>query len=222
MYLEQLQVALKNKFDTEVRSGTHVSDIIMCIRKNALRRIEPVPTTMKELNFFTSGRAIGDAIQQLSKYSAGKFIIEHEVEMDGIVAHIDLYDSEHNIPIECKSMRVKEIKPDGDGVVRPKPHHLEQIKNYMTMVDSDTGYLLYQFLMHFDETPFAEFEVHMTKEERELQKLRMKSNQIIFERAVASKDGMIADPVIEDKTLNWLCNSCPYVDRCRQERDSKK
>lgn len=219
MYLEHLTTALRSKFDSEVRGGIHVSDLVMCVRRNALKRIEPTPVTMKELNFFTSGRAIGDALQTLAGYDSNRFKAEHEVEWNGIVAHIDIYDSQNNIPIECKSMRVKEVK-------EPKSHHVDQLKSYMVMVGSNKGVLLYQCLMHFEDKPFVEFEITMTEAEMAQHREWMIVQAEYFRVAVESKDAMTVKGVLKDPELNWLCISrdgkpnCPYYDRCKAEKEA--
>lgn len=93
MILEALSVALKNKYDTEFRDGIHVTDLTLCPRKSIFRKLEPKPITNKELNFFTSGRAIHSAIQSLVEQDqAGQFEIEKEVTWEGITGHIDLFD----------------------------------------------------------------------------------------------------------------------------------
>lgn len=218
MYLETLQVALKNKYDTEFRNGTHVSDLVLCERKSIIRKLEPEPITMKELNYFTSGRAIHDAIATLAK-QCPSFEIEKEINFNGIIGHVDLYDSAHNIPIECKSMRVKEVK-------QPKSHHIQQLKYYMAMLGANKGVILYQCLLNFDEKPFVEFEIEMSAKEREDLLDLMINQKIFYEKNLEEKTPMKADNVFHDPNLNWLCvnrdgkPNCPYYHRCK-EQDSK-
>lgn len=213
MILENLTVALKNKYDTEFRDGIHVSDLTLCIRKSIFRRLEPTPITMKELNFFTSGRAIHAAIQELAQANPA-FEMEKEVKYEGIQAHIDLYDSEHNIPIECKSSRTKEVKA-------PKGFHLEQLKAYMAMTNATKGLLLYQCLMNFEDKPFVEFEIEQTQEQNKktLQLLLAKAED--YSRNLENKTPMLAENVFDNPDMNWLCvnrdgtPNCPYYDQCK-------
>src|SRR5207245_773434 len=144
MYLDLLMKSLKTKFDSEEREGIHVSDLTLCLRKAVFKKLNPTPITAKELNFFTSGRAIHDAIQMVANVNEEMFEIEKEIEFQGIQGHIDLYDTKANIPIECKSSRTKEIK-------EPKKFHIDQLKYYMAFTGADKGAILYQALMHFDE-----------------------------------------------------------------------
>lgn len=209
MILETLQEALKNKFDTEFRDGIHVSDLVMCGRKAADRRLNPKPLTMRELNYFTSGRAIGDSLAILARSNDVKYEAEKEIKFKDIVAHIDIYDSEHNIPIECKSARMKEMK-------EPKPHYVDQLKSYMAMTNSDKGILLIQLLLNFDDKPFVEFEIEMNDSQRrdQLQKLLFKA--ALFAEALERKDPMLAHGVYFDSSLNWLCRDCPLKAKCAE------
>lgn len=211
MILDHLTVALKNKFDTEQRDGIHLSDMSLCMRKAVFRRIQPTPTTMKELNFYTSGRAIHDAIQTLANHDTSKFEIEKEIEYQNCVGHIDLYDTEENIPIECKSMRTSKVD-------KPKPHHVDQLKNYMAVTTADKGIILYQLLLHFDETPFVEFEIKMDKKERSAQLTIIEEKAALYADALAHKDAMIIPDILDDKDLNWLCKSCPYLKQCQDAK----
>ena len=208
MIIDTLTTALKNKFETEMRTGVHVSDIVLCPRRSAERRLNPQPLTMRELNFFTSGRAIGDIIAVLAKSDSGKWVAEHEVRFKNIVAHVDIYDSQNNIPIEVKSSRTK-------GLEKPKPFHIEQLKCYMAMLNADKGYLLYQFLMNFEDKPFGEFEVNMTKEEREAQLLKMEKQGENFELALKEKNPMVCADIFKNPDLNWLCKDCPLYEKCK-------
>lgn len=213
MIVEELQLALKNKYDSEFRDGIHVSDIVLCSRKAVFKKIEPCPITNRELNFFTSGRAIHEAIGTLA-HNTGNYILEKEVEYQGIVGHVDLYDSRHNIPIECKSYRSKSIET-------PKPHHVEQLKSYMAILGSKKGIILYQLLLHFEDKPFVEFEVIMTDEEikEKLQELTIAA--ALYKSAVETKSPMLLEGVMTDKTMNWMCDSCPYKAKCKAQIQEK-
>ena len=212
MILETLQAELKNKYDTEFRDGVHVSDLTLCPRKSIFRKLEPTPITNKELNFFTSGRAIHDAIQTLAKRQP-RYEIEKQVEYNGVVGHIDLYDTEHNIPIECKSMRTKDVK-------EPKPHHVSQLKFYMAMLGADTGIILYQCLMNFDDKPFVEFEVTMNEEERRIVLQMLEIQKVLYSESLAEKKPFQAVSVIDDPKLNWQCKSCQYYQKCNLQKEA--
>lgn len=214
MYLDLLTVALKNKYDTEYRSGIHISDLTLCPRKSVFRRVEPQALTLKELNFFTSGRAIHDVIQTLCKSNENRFEIEKEIEHKGITGHVDLYDRENNIPIECKSYRTKELK-------EPKPFHVNQLKNYMAVLNAPKGVILYQLLMNFDNKPFVEFEVTMTDKERKATLRKLENLAENMSNALEQKNPAKAVHVMNDKDLNFQCNSCPYYQQCKEINESE-
>lgn len=211
MITDQLTIALKNKYDTEFRDGIHITDLTLCPRKSILRKLEPNPLTIKELNFFTSGRAIHAAIQELAQ-AEPKYDIEREVEFEGIKGTIDLYDSENNIPIECKSTRVK-------TVTKAKSFHIEQLKAYMAFTKSTKGFILYQCLLNFDDKPFVEFEFETTEEENKqtLQILLLKAKD--YAKNLEDKTPMLAENVFDNPDMKWLCRDCPYYKKCE---DAKK
>jgi hypothetical protein len=43
---------------------------------------------------------------------------------------------------------------------------VKQLKCYMAMLDASQGYMLYQLLMHFGDTPFIAFKITMNAQER--------------------------------------------------------
>jgi len=213
-YIEVLTSALRDKFDNDTRTGVHVSDLTMCPRKAVWRKLNPEPCTMRDLNFFTSGRSIHDTIQTLANHDSKKFEIEKSVEWEGISGHIDLVDTENNIPIECKSARMKEM-----NVV--KPHYVEQLKAYMAILGSKTGTILVQLLMHFDDKPFVEFEVTMDDSEIAETKQKLLLKKELYLEALSKKDPMIASGIVNDSSLNWLCKSCNHFAEClkAEEKD---
>lgn len=217
MIIELLTSRLKEHFDKDSREGVHVSDLTLCIRKAAFKKFEPTPSTMRDVNFFTSGRAIHDAIQTLAQYEKDRFEIEKPIEYEGIVGHIDLYDKINNIPIECKSSRVKTVS-------KPKSFHVDQLKCYMAITGADIGIILYQCLIHFDDTPFVEFEIKMTKEEREQQLMNMSVRRDYFKHALFTKDPLSINGVLDNPDLNWMCvtregvANCPYYQKCKGDK----
>lgn len=215
MYLEPLLKSLFTKFNGEERSGIHVSDLTLCPRKSVWRKLNPEPCTTRDLNFFTSGRAIHDSIQTLANHESEKFEIEKELEWEGISGHVDLVDTENNIPIECKSARVKTM-----DVV--KPHYVSQLKAYMAILGSKTGVVLVQLLMHFDDKPFVEFEITMDYEEINTTKQKLLLDKELYLMALEKKDPMLARGVVEDPDLNWLCKSCKYLDQCCKQNMKEK
>jgi len=204
--LSILYTALHEEYGQE-REGIHVSDLIYCPRKTCFQKLKPLPLTNLQLNFFTSGKAIHASLQSLIKKYPERFEIEKEVWFGDLVAHIDIFDNEKQIPIEAKSARVKTM-------TTPKPHNLKQLEAYMSLTDSDTGIILYQCLLHFEDKPFVEFEHVMTKEERiqTLHKLFIDAD--LLKKGIEAKDPSVVRHIAYDNDYNWLCRSCPYAQEC--------
>lgn len=223
------------------RTGIHVSDIVLCPRKRVFRELEPKPITNIELNFFTSGKAIHAALQDLAKHNGsyeieqeiylrddrtsvlglthlmqeiheetkGEFMSAHNLDENNCISgHIDIYDRANNVPIEAKSMRKASVD-------KPKPHHVQQLKVYMAITGADYGIVLYQLLLHFDQTPFVEFVIQMTKDEREkmLDWLMVELHELRL--AIKRQDPALARHVMLDGDYNFQCRNCPYLRQCQ-------
>jgi hypothetical protein len=80
-----------------------------------------------------------------------------------IQGSVDIYDRRRNIPLEFKTTRASDIK-------EPKSFHVEQLKYYMSILGAEEGYMIYQLLMHFEETPFKAFRITMNANERKEQR----------------------------------------------------
>ena len=197
------------------REGNHVSDIVLCPRKTCYQKIDPIPLDMKSLNFFSSGRAIHESLQVLANRYPDRFEIEKEVvsntNADAITGHIDLYDKIEGVPIEAKSMRVKDI-------TEPKPHHVDQLKAYMALTGSNHGILLYQLLLHFEDKPWREYHITMSLEERVKKLNEMQLDVFKLQLAVTKRDPQLARHIAYVPGLNWMCRTCPYEVECLKLR----
>ena len=208
--LGTLYEALYEEYGQE-RDGVHVSDLIYCPRKTCFQKLEPLPITNIQLNFFTSGKAIHGALQSLLKKYPDRFEIEKEVWYNDLVAHIDIFDRETGVPIEAKSARIKNIE-------KPKPHNLKQLEAYMAMTDSDKGIILYQCLMHFEDKPFVEFEHTMTRAQRQATLDGLRNDADLLKYGIEQKAPSVIRHIAYDADYNWLCRSCPYAKKCEVMR----
>jgi len=129
------------------RKGWHVTDIALCPRQRVFKAIDPLPLTDKELNMYSSGKAIHEAVQWLFMSNPGRYEKEKYVEYDEIEGSIDIFDKKRNIPIEFKTLRSSNID-------KPKSFQEEQLRYYMAMQNSPIGYMIYQCIMHFGDTPW--------------------------------------------------------------------
>jgi len=212
MILETLYDALYEEYN-KTREGIHVSDITLCPREACFRRLDPKPLTNTDLNFFTSGKAIHEALQSLIKKYPDRFEIEKEVKFGDIVGHIDLFDKQNHIPIEAKSARVKTM-------TEPKAHYLRQLEAYMALTGAETGIILVQCLLNYEETPFLEFEHHMTKEQRiaTMEQLVTDALQLKAGVMMGESGPSLVRHINYDPTLNWKCKWCPYAKPCEAFR----
>ena len=206
MILQELYDALYEQYN-QVREGIHVSDITLCPREACFRKLDPKPLTNTDLNFFTSGKAIHEALQSLIRKDPDRFELEKEVKMGDIVGHIDIFDKKYHIPIEAKSARVKTM-------TEPKAHYLKQLEAYMALTGSDTGIILVQCLLNYEENPFVEFEHKMTQEQRQAIVLQLRQDATQLKAGIMNIDPSIVRHIAYDTTLNWKCRYCPYLKAC--------
>ncbi len=210
MILEQLYDSLYEEYNKE-RTGIHVSDITLCPREACFRKLDPKPLTNTDLNFFTSGKAIHEALQSLVKKYPDRFEIEKEVKFGDIVGHIDLFDKTNHIPIEAKSARVKTM-------TEPKAHYLKQLEAYMALTQADTGIILVQCLLNYEDTPFIEFQHTMTAEQRKKVLSQLQQDAIILKIGEREQDPALVRHIYYDLSLNWKCRYCPYAKPCEAMR----
>src|SRR5690348_143921 len=128
-------------WNSKPRDGWHVSDVTLCAMQKAFESIERKPVTDKQLHYYTTGRAIHEAIQSLYFSNRTRFEKEKYVEYKGIEGHVDIYDKKDNVPIEFKTYR-------SDSISKPMPFHETQLKYYMSMLNADNGVLIYDLLNH--------------------------------------------------------------------------
>jgi len=213
MILQELYDALYEQYN-QVREGIHVSDITLCPREACFRRLDPKPLTNTDLNFFTSGKAIHEALQSLIRKDPDRFELEKEVKMGDIVGHIDIFDKKYHIPIEAKSARVKTME-------EPKAHYLKQLEAYMTLTDSTKGIILVQCLLNYEDKPFLEFEHTMTDEQLDATREQLYKDAIQLKSGIMNMDPALVRHINYDLTLNWKCRYCPYAKPCEQMRISE-
>lgn len=204
-FLAVLLEGLEEEY-SQPREGTHVSDITLCPRKTCYQKIDPVPLTIQQLNFFSSGNAVHDAISRLAMRHPD-FEYKKKIQWKNIIGEIDLYYKPDNIPIEAKSMRVGEV-------LNPKPHHLSQLKAYMAMASADYGILFYQLLHHFKEEPLRVYDITMTESERNETREHLETDAVALERAIHTASPAQARHIAYNTDLNWLCKYCPWEKQC--------
>jgi CRISPR/Cas system-associated exonuclease Cas4 (RecB family) len=208
-YLSLLRKVLKDWY-SKPREGWHVTDIVMCPRRHAFTLIDPIPAAPgdREVNMYSSGKSIHEAIQTLFMSNRMRFEKEKYVEYNGVQGSVDIYDKKNGKPIEFKTLRAA-------GITQPKSFHVEQLKYYMSILDAPLGEIIYQCLLQFEYNPFVSFEISMTAVERHNQLGKLSDEINLLQQAIKMKNPAIARGVFLDKGMNWLCKDCPYLKNCK-------
>jgi CRISPR/Cas system-associated exonuclease Cas4 (RecB family) len=212
-YIGLIREALEQRY-SKFREGYHVTDVVYCPRQQVFKEIDPVPLSDKDLNIYTSGKAVHESTQWLFLMYKEWFDKEKHTKYEDIHGSIDLYDKRKNIPIEFKTSRSNHIE-------QPKSFHVEQLKYYMAMIDAHTGYLIYQCLLHFENRPFRIFRITMTTQQRKEQLGKLVEEIKSLKVALQDRDPSLARSVYSDTNLRWLCKDCPYAQVCEKIRNGK-
>ena len=209
-YIGMLRETMEEWY-SKSRKGWHVTDIALCPRQRVFKKIDPLPITNKELNMYSSGRGIHEAVQHLFMSNPGMFEKEKYVEYNDIVGSIDIFDKKRNTPLEFKTLRASKID-------KPKSFQEEQLRYYMAMQNTPNGYMIYQCLMNFGNDAWRQFKVTMTEQERkdQLEKLAREIQALKF--AMENNDPSLVRGVYSDEGLSWICDDCPYTKECLQMR----
>jgi CRISPR/Cas system-associated exonuclease Cas4 (RecB family) len=207
-YKARLQAALEEIL-SKPRKGTHVTDLVLCNRLRVFREIDPLPINAKTLAIFVTGMAIHGVAQWLFLRDSRRFEREKHLEFRGVMGSADILDKIRNIPIEFKTTRAS-------AIFEPKSWHVQQLKYYMAILGASQGYIMYQLLMHFGNTPFRTFKITMTVQERKQQLDKLVKEATSLNRAMEARDPSLAKPVINDPALNWLCKGCQYQVNCKR------
>jgi hypothetical protein len=207
-YIGRMQEAMEQWY-SKPRDGQHVTDVVMCPRQKVYREIDRIPIDEKTVSIYSAGKAIHEAIQRLFLSDKRTFEQEKYIEFEDIQGSVDIYDRKRNIPLEFKTTRASEIK-------EPKIFHVEQLRYYMSLLDAEEGYMIYQLLMHFDRTPFRSFRIIMNEEQRKEQREKLLRETSSLKKAMEVRDPALARAVDKDSSLNWLCRDCPYLMKCQE------
>lgn len=211
-YIDRAKDAME-QWHSKPRDGYHVSDVCLCPRLNVFRKFDRRPIDAKTVSIYSAGKATHEAVQLLYRSDKRTFEIEKYVEHEDIQGSIDIYDRRRNTPLEFKTTRASEIK-------EPKSFHVEQLRYYMSLLESAEGYMIYQLLMHFGNTPFKTFRILMNAQERKDQRDKLVKEVNSLKRAMEAADPSLARSVDKDPSLNWLCKDCPYLADCKKIQQS--
>jgi CRISPR/Cas system-associated exonuclease Cas4 (RecB family) len=211
-YLSRMKVAAE-EIVSKPREGIHVTDLVLCSRLGVFRAIDPLPISAKTVGILTTGMAVHGVTQWLFLSDRKRFEREKHLEFRGIRGSVDILDKIRNIPLEFKTTRASNI-------LEPKPWHVQQLKYYMAILGASQGYMLYQLLVHFGDTPFKAFRITMNEKERKEQLDKLVEEADSLKKAKEARDPSLAKPVYADPVLNWLCRDCPYQVNCKKIQEA--
>lgn len=191
----------------------HVSDLIMCLRERVFRELDPRKPTKTQMMLYSSGGAIHSKIQGLQGYDPAAYETEYKVFYKGLSGSVDCYDKVDNVPMEYKT-------PRKNGPLRePQSYNVEQLKTYMSILGSYSGYLEYTFITSSkNENPYQEFWIDMTPQEHREQLDLMLTKLHNLKEGVEEQEPALTAGVYNDPAMKWLCNNCPYREPCELMR----
>jgi hypothetical protein len=81
----------------------------------------------------------------------------------------------------------------------------------MAIIDSEEGQIIYQ-MNNFGK--YLCFPIFMTAEERKKQLEKLESEANSLRNAIHTRDPWLVKGIYDDREMKWLCNKCPYVQKC--------
>ena len=197
---------LHQEYDSSDRTGTHVSDLTMCLRKTALSRLHNPVWETETLYRFTMGRSLEKAFFTSLMPEATQ---ELEVEKEGVVGHIDFAGEE--VDYECKAtwsreLDVEEIFLTGKGRIKPKDYWVKQAGAYTHM----RGRTKMNFIVFYLANPpkLRCYQLEWTEDELH----ELWSGLIENKNYLDMKDAIGELPYKPPQT--WQCNGCSYRKVC--------
>ena len=182
-----------------------VKDLTMCHRKKVFSIIDPVPMTEGELYDYVSGQAAHEVIERLFMMYPTRFRSEKEIQYCNIKGKIDIHDKLLNNVIDIKTSKSQQT------LFKPFKFHEEQVRDYMAIIDSEEGQIIYQ-MNNFGK--YLCFPIFMTTEERKKQLEKLESEANSLRNAIDVGDPSLVKGIYDDRQMKWLCNKCPYVEKC--------
>ena len=188
---------------SKLREGIHVSDLVLCLRQAAARKLYPIPPTQKQLGYFFDGARRHEALQALY----GEGIAERKGTFEGVSYSIDIFDG---FPIEFKTTRARAAISE---------HWMRQLAYYMLATDTNKGIIQVQRIMAREENPFPAFIMSLSPEQRERTLAEFRERRDAFANALNAVDLSLV-PIYRGDG-EWLCRDCAYVKQC-DEIEAKK
>jgi hypothetical protein len=188
------------------RMTISVKDLSLCHMKKVFSVIDPVPMTDEELYEYVSGQASHDVIERLFMVYPNRFRSEMEIQYKNIKGKIDVHDKLLNNIIDIKTSKSQKF------LLKPFKFHMEQVKSYMSIMDSEEGQIIYQL----DKLgKYLSFPIYMTEAERKEQLNKLKKEAVLLQKAIEAQDPSLVEGIYNDDEIRWLCSKCPYLEKCK-------
>jgi CRISPR/Cas system-associated exonuclease Cas4 (RecB family) len=191
------------------KSGTvAVKDLTLCQRQKIFKIIDPIPMTDEEMCNYVSGQAVHDAIGRLFMMFPNRFKLEMRIQYENVKGTIDIYDKLLHIVIDVKTTK-------SSIMLKPTRWDEQQLKYYMSMMDSEEGAVIYQMN---NASKYLIFPILMNELQRKQHLAKLLEEARSFQHAIELEDPFLLDGVYDDKERNWLCKKCPYLEACNAIR----
>jgi len=225
--LEHKNKVLKKIAEREFyeRSGTHNSDLIFCLNRQALRKLYPVEPTEHELLLYSLGWAS-------QRWLTGQDKDIPEIIVDGIVVTLDALDD--GCPWELKATFQSSSKSIDDSL-----HWVRQLMSQCYVSKSLIAHFTrfeimgnWKWVWHIGRPPKPEslekyisefgenwdahptlgaFKIEFTQEELDRHWAWMKQRKELFEKLVASgAKELLPKAIAVGSGMEWLCDWCAY------------
>lgn len=202
------------------RTGTHSSDLIYCLNKQALRKLQPREATPEEILIFSLGWAS-------QRWLTGSFEPDTELEVDGIKVTPDFFSGD--APWELKASYQSSTKP-----IEESPHQLRQIMAQCYVTGTTTAKLTHLELMGDwgwvypkGSTPeekkanklaskrptLSAWTLEFTQEELDKLWAWMKERKEIYE-GILETSVLVPKAIALGSGMTWECNYCGYKEDC--------
>jgi len=205
------------------RKGTHGSDLIYCLNKQALRKLKPIPSTDEQILTFSVGWAT-------QRWLTGTFEPDKEYEVDGIVVTPDQmmvsYRDKERMPWELKA-----TYQSGNKAIEENIHWMRQLMAECYVTGSTTAILSrfeimgdWKFVFGKKEEKatakrptLSAWRVEFTQEELDSFWEWMKDRKMRYENLLAGypETGLLLPKVVALASgQEWECGWCPYKEKC--------
>ena len=137
-----------------------------------------------------------------------RFKLEMQIQYENVKGTIDIYDKLLHIVIDVKTTKL-------NIMLKPTRWDQQQLKYYMSLMDSEEGAVIYQMN---NASKYLIFPILMNELQRKRHLAKLLEEARSFQHAVDLGDPSLLEGVYDDNERNWLCKKCPYLEACNAIR----